>query len=322
MQTMQKLHAVLSFLGFSITALAATAAQGQPFPSKPIRILTTEAGGGGDLVARVIGQGLSSALGQPVVIDNRGLRGGEIVAKAAGDGHTLLSYGNPLWLAPFLHTHVAFDPLRDFAPVTLSVSSPNVLVVNSSTAVNSVTDLIALARGKKGRLNFASSGVGSSNHLAAELFRSMANIDLVHVPYKGAGPALTALIGGETQLMFPSAGSVTAHLRSGKLKGLAVTSNEPSALAPGLPTVAASGLPGYESSLVLGVFAPSSTPVRLTNRLNQEIVKVLRAPDVKEKLFNTGVEVVGSSPSQFATRVQTEMKRLGKLIRDAGIRTD
>jgi tripartite-type tricarboxylate transporter receptor subunit TctC len=206
--------------------------------------------------------------------------------------------------------------------VTLSVSSPNVLVVNSSTAASSVTELIALARSKKRRLNFASSGVGSSNHLAAELFRRMANIDLVHVPYKGAGPALTALIGGETQLMFPSAGSVTAHLRSGKLKGLAVTSNEPSALAPGLPTVAASGLPGYESSLVLGVFAPSSTPVRLTNRLNQEIVKVLRAPDVKEKLFNTGVEVVGSSPSQFATRVQTEMKRLGKLIRDAGIRTD
>ena len=313
---MKKYHLILLLLFLSITA------QGQPFPSKPIRILTTEAGGGGDLVARVIGQGLSSALGQPVVIDNRGLRGGEIVAKAAGDGHTLLSYGNPLWLAPFLHTHVAFDPLRDFAPVTLSVSSPNVLVVKSSTAVNSVTELIALARGKKGRLNFASSGIGSSNHLAAELFRSMANIDLVHVPYKGAGPALTALIGGETQLMFPSAGSVTAHLRSGKLKGLAVTSNEPSALAPGLPTVAASGLPGYESSLVLGVFAPSSTPVRLTNRLNQEIVKVLRAPDVKEKLFNTGVEVVGSSPSQFATRVQTEMKRLGKLIRDAGIRTD
>ena len=313
---MKKYHLILLLLFLSITA------QGQPFPSKPIRILTTEAGGGGDLVARVIGQGLSSALGQPVVIDNRGLRGGEIVAKAAGDGHTLLSYGNPLWLAPFLHTHVAFDPLRDFAPVTLSVSSPNVLVVNSSTAASSVTELIALARSKKRRLNFASSGVGSSNHLAAELFRRMANIDLVHVPYKGAGPALTALIGGETQLMFPSAGSVTAHLRSGKLKGLAVTSNEPSALAPGLPTVAASGLPGYESSLVLGVFAPSSTPVRLTNRLNQEIVKVLRAPDVKEKLFNTGVEVVGSSPSQFATRVQTEMKRLGKLIRDAGIRTD
>ena len=313
---MKKYHLILLLLFLSITA------QAQPFPSKPIRILTTEAGGGGDLVARVIGQGLSSALGQPVVIDNRGLRGGEIVAKAAGDGHTLLSYGNPLWLAPFLHTHVAFDPLRDFAPVTLSVSSPNVLVVHAATPANSVSDLIALARGRKNALNFASSGVGSSNHLAAELFRTMANIDLVHVPYKGAGPALTALIGGETQLMFPSAGSVTAHLRSGKLKGLAVTSSEPSALAPGLPTVAASGLPGYESSLVLGVFAPSSTPVRLITRLNHEIVSVLRAPEVKEKLFNTGVEVVAGSPSQFATRVQTEMKRLGKLIREAGIRAE
>jgi tripartite-type tricarboxylate transporter receptor subunit TctC len=313
---MQKNCAILPLLCLAFTA------QAQPFPSKPIRILTTEAGGGGDLVARVIGQGLSSALGQPVIIDNRGLRGGEIVAKAAGDGHTLLSYGNPLWLAPFLHAHVAFDPLKDFAPVTLSVSSPNVLVVNAATPANSVSDLIALARGRKNALNFASSGVGSSNHLAAELFRSMANINLVHVPYKGAGPALTALIGGETQLMFPSAGSVTAHLRSGKLKGLAVTSSEPSALAPGLPTVAASGLPGYESSLVLGVFAPSSTPVRLITQLNQEIAKVLRAPDVKEKLFNTGVEVVAGSPSQFATRVQSEMKRLGKLIREAGIRAE
>lgn len=319
---MQRSRAALSLSGLCITAFAAAAAHGPAFPSKPIRILTTEAGGGGDLVARVIGQGLTSALGQPVIIDNRGLRGAEIVAKAAGDGHTLLSYGNPLWLAPFLHAHVAFDPLRDFAPVTLSVSSPNVLVVNAAMAATTVSDLIALARGRKNALNFASSGVGSSNHLAGELFRSMSNITLVHVPYKGAGPALTALIGGESQLMFPSAGSVTAHLRSGKLKGLAVTSSEPSALAPGLPTVAASGLPGYESSLVLGVFAPSSTPVRLITQLNQEIVKVLRAPDIKEKLFNTGVEVVAGSPSQFATRVQSEMKRLGKLIREAGIRAD
>jgi tripartite-type tricarboxylate transporter receptor subunit TctC len=294
----------------------------QDYPDKPIRILTTEAGGGGDLVARVVGQGLSAALGQPVIIDNRGIRGAEIVARAPRDGHTLLSYGNPLWLTPFLRDQVPYDPVRDFAPVTLTVSSPNVIVVSPATAVGSVRDLIALAKTRPGSLNYGSSGVGSSNHLAAELFKAMAGANIVHVPYKGAGPALTALMGGEIQLMFPSASSVTPHIRSGKLKGLAVTSIEPSALAPGLPTVTASGVPGYESSLILAVFAPSGTPAIIIKRLHQEIVKVLRTTDVKEKLFNSGVETVGSSPDQLASRIKTEMERLGKVIRDAGIRAD
>lgn len=309
---------VLPVLGWACAA----AAPAQDFPAKPLRILTTEAGGGGDLVARIVGQGLSGALGQPVVIDNRGIRGAEIVAKAPRDGHTLLSYGNPLWLAPFLRERVPFDPVKDFAPVTLSVSSPNVIVVNPSAPAASVTELIALARAKPGALNYGSSGVGSSNHLAAELFKSMAAVNIVHVPYRGAGPALTALIGGEIQVMFPSASSVTPHIRSGKLKGVAVTSAVPSALAPGLPTVAASGLPGYESSLILGVLVPAGTPAAIVRRLHQEIVKVLQTAEVKEKLFNSGVEAVGSSPAQFAARIQSEMSRLGKVIRDAGIRSD
>ncbi|MBI3044492.1 MAG: tripartite tricarboxylate transporter substrate binding protein [Betaproteobacteria bacterium] len=304
------------------SALAAGPARGQDYPSRPIRLLTTEAGGGGDLVARVIGQGISGSLEQPVVVDNRGIRSGEIVAKAAPDGHTLMSYGNPLWLAPFLRKNVPYDPVRDFSPITLSVISPNVLVVGPAVAAASVKELIALAKARPGALNHALSGVGSSNHLAAELFRSMAGIDTVHVPYRGAGPALTALIGGHVQIMFPSASSVTPHIKAGRLKALAVTSAEPSALAPGLPTVSASGLPGYESALLLGVFAPAGTPAALITRLNAEIVKVLRASDVKEKLFASGVEIVASSPAQFAARVRSEMDRLGKLIRDAGIRAD
>ncbi len=319
---MRTLRAVLPTLALGITVLVAAAAHGQEFPSRPIRMLTTEAGGGGDLVARVIGQGISTALGQPVIIDNRGIRAGEIVAKAPRDGYTLLSYGNPLWLAPFLRDKVPYHPQKDFAPITLSVSSPNVLVVSPVVVAGSVKELIALAKARPGELNYASSGVGSSNHLAAELFKAMAGINTLHVPYRGAGPALTALIGGQIQLMFPSASSVTPHVKSGRLKALAVTSAEPSALAPGLPTVTASGLPGYESSLILGVFAPAGVPATLINRLNREIVKVLHAPEVKEKLFSSGVEVVGSSPEQFASRVKSEMTRLGKLIKDAGIRAD
>ena len=294
----------------------------QAYPDRPIRVLTTEAGGGGDLVARVIGQGLAAALGQPVITDNRGIRGAEIVAKAPPDGHTLLSYGNPLWLTPFLRDKVPYDPVRDFAPITLSVSSPNIVIVNPSAAAGSVKELIALAKARPGSLNYASSGVGSSNHLAAELFKAMSGIDIVHVPYKGAGPALTGLMAGEIQLMFPSASSVTPHIRSGKLRGIAVTSTRPSALAPGLPTVAASGLPGYESSLILAVFAPAGTPAALVGRLNAEIVKVLGTADVKEKLFRAGVETVGSTPGQLASRMKSEMERLGKVIRDAGIRAD
>lgn len=301
---------------------SALSAMAQPLSDRPLRILTTEAGGGGDLVARVVGQGLSAGLAQPVVIDNRGIRGAEIVAKAPRDGHTLLSYGNPLWLAPFLRDKVPYDPVKDFAPISLTVSSPNVLVVHPSAAAKSPRELIALAKGKPGSLNYGSSGVGSSNHLAAELFKSMAGVDIVHVPYKGAGPALSGLMGGEIQLMFPSASSVTPHIRSARLRGLAVTSLEPSALAPGLPTLTASGLPGYESALLLGVFAPAGTPAPIVRRLNAEIVKTLRAPDIRDKLFKSGVETEGTSPAEFASRMKAEMNRLGKVIRDAGIRAD
>ena len=296
----------------------------QPYPNKPIRMVTSAAGGSADFAARLIAQGLTGELGQQVVVDNRGgsvSTSVGIVAKAPPDGYTLLLYASSLWIAPLLQP-VSYDPIKDFSPITLAASSPYILVVHPSVPVTSVKELIALAKAKPGELNYGSSGLGTANHLAAELFNAMAGVNVVHVPYKGAGPALNALIGGQLQVMFPSAGSVTSHIKSGRLRALGVTSAEPSALAPGLPTVAAAGVPGYESLLMIGVFTPAGVPAALINRLNQEIVKALRKSDTREKLFNAGVETVGGTPAQLAASVKSEMARLGKVIKDAGIRAE
>ena len=297
-------------------------AHAQPYPNKPVRIVTTEPGSGNDLVARLIVPWLSASLGQPVVVDNRGILAGEIVAKATPDAYTLLSYGSPLWLAPFMRERVPYDPVKDFAPITLAASSPNVLIVHPSLPVNSVRELIAAARARPGELNYSSSSTGATPHLAAELFKAMAGVNIVRVPYKGSGAALTALIGGQVHVMFPNAGAVTPYLKSGRLRALAVTTNEPSALVPGLPTLAASGLPGYESVSPFGIFAPAGTPPALVHRLNQEIVGALRKPEVIERLFNTGTESVASSPEQLAATIKSEMAKWGKVIRDAGIREE
>jgi tripartite-type tricarboxylate transporter receptor subunit TctC len=194
--------------------------------------------------------------------------------------------------------------------------------VHPALPVNSIKELIALAKAKPGALNYASGGVGTTPHLAAELFKAMAGVNIVHIPYKGAGPAISDLIGGQVQLMFPNAAAVGPHLKSGKLRALAVTSSQPTALVPGLPTVAASGLPGFSSVLIVGMFVPAKTPATLINRLNQEIVRVLNNPEVKEKLFNTGSDVVGSSPEQFAAAIKSEVARLGKVIKDVGIKAE
>lgn len=315
--------AVGAFL-VGLMAAGADVVSGQTYPNKPIRMVTSAAGGSADFAARLIAQGLTGDLGQQVVVDNRGgsvSTSVGIVAKAPPDGYTLLLYASSLWIAPLLQ-QVPYDPVRDFSPIILAASSPYILVVHPAVPATSVKELIALAKAKMGELNYGSSGLGTANHLAAELFNAMAGVNIVHVPYKGAGPALNALIGGQLQLMFPSAGSVTSHIKSGRLRALGVTSAEPSALAPGLPTVAASGVPGYESLLIMGIFAPAGVPAALIKRLNQEIVKVLQKADVKEKLFNSGVEAVGGSPEQLAVSVKSEMARLGKVIKDAGIRAD
>ena len=306
-----------------VLMVGAGIAPAQNYPTKPIRLVTAEAGGGSDFVARLTAQGLSASLGQPVIVDNRtsGVIPGDIVAKSPADGHTLFVTASNFWLGPFVRK-LPYDTIKDFSPVILVATTPSIIAAHPSVQAASVKDLIALIKVRPGELNYASSSVGSSNHLAAELFKAMAGVNIVHVPYKGTGQALTALIGGQVQLMFASAGGAMPHVKSGKLKGLAVTSAQPSAQAPGLPTVAASGLPGYESITIYGMYAPAKTPAAVINRLNQEIARFLRTPEAKEKLFHAGVEAVGSSPEQFAATVKLEAAKWGKLIKDLGIREE
>jgi tripartite-type tricarboxylate transporter receptor subunit TctC len=308
----------------TLMVTSAQAAQDIAYPSRPIRMLAAEPGGGNDFAARLIAQGLSASMGQQVIVDNRGGGSGtiaaETVAKATPDGHTLLFYGSPFWLAPYLRERVSYDPISDFAPVSLAVNSPSVLVVHPSLAARSIQELIALAKAKPGTLNYGSGPSGGANHLAAELFKSMAGLNIVHVPYKGNAQALNDLFAGQVQLMFPTVTSVAPHLTSGKLRALGVTGAQPSALLPGVPTVAAEGLPGYEAAAIQGIFVPAKTPAAVVVALNEHVVKVLSNADVKQKFLNVGVETVGSTPAQFAARVKSEMSKMGKVIKDNGIR--
>ena len=302
--------------------LCATIACAQTYPTKPVRIVTGGPGSNGDFTSRLIAPGMTAALGQQVLVDNRpsGIILGEIVAKAPPDGHTLLVTGSSFWLAPFLQSNVAWDPLRAFAPVTLAATSPNLIVVHPSLPAKSVKELVALAKARPGELNYASGTTGSTPHLAAELFNAMARVNIVRINYKGAGQAMTDLIGGHVQVMFPNAGGAAPHVKSGRLRAIAVTTAQPTALFPGLPTVAASGLPGYEAEVLNGIFAPAKTPAAIISRLNQEIVPILNRADVREKLFNSGIEVIANPPEKLTAAMKNEMNVWGKLIRELGIR--
>jgi tripartite-type tricarboxylate transporter receptor subunit TctC len=246
----------------------------------------------------------------------------EIAKHAAPDGYTLILYGSPLWLSPFLRDKLPYDPVRDYAPVSLVVNTPNVVVVHPSVPAQTIAELVALAKAKPGTLNYSSASTGSTQHLAAELFKNMAGVNIVRIPYKGSGPALNAVIAGQVQLMFPSAGSASQHVKANRLRALAVTTAQPSALVPGLPTVAASGLPGYESTSPFGVFAPLNTPAAIIARLNRDIARGLNDADIKARFTGAGVETVGSTPAELGAMVKTEMAKWGKLIRDAGIREE
>jgi tripartite-type tricarboxylate transporter receptor subunit TctC len=296
----------------------------QTFPTKPVRIVTAAAGGGSDFTARLIAQGITGPLGQPVIVDNRssgGIIAGEVMSKSAPDGHTLFLGGASIWIVSLLQK-VPYDFARDFAPVSLLTRDVNVLVVHPTVQAASVKDLVALAKAKPGALNYGSAGNGSPQHLGMELLKSMAGIDLTGIRYKGTAPAVTALAGGEVQLTIADPGVVNPHVKQGRLKALAVTSAEPSALTPGLPTVSASGVPGYEWVGMTVMFAPSKTPEVFIARINQEVVRVLRSPENKERLFNAGSEVVGNSPEQFSAIVKSDIARVSKVIKDAGIKVD
>ena len=315
---------IVWLFAISFAFSCAGVATGQNYPIKPIRILTGSPGGAGDTAVRMIAQGLTPSLGQPVIVENRGgsqLITGDILAKAPPDGYTLLVSSNALWILPLMVTSVPYDVIKDFAPVTIPVSAPNVLVVHRSVPVKSVKELIALARARPGDLNYAAGGIGAPTHLAGELFNSMAKVKIVRINYKGSGPALNDLLAGHVQLMF-APGSVAPQIKAGRLKALGVTNSSTSVLFPGIPTIASSGVPGYEATSVWGLVAPAKTPAAVVSRLNQEVALVLNKPDVKEKLLNAGIEVVGNSPEAFAAFMKGEIARMGKVIKDANIRDE
>ena len=312
---------VVGILSAGMMVLGAGVVSSQDYPNKPIRIISPPVGGGGDFVARLIAQGISVPLGQPVIVENRmALLAAEAVSKAPPDGYTLLVGGGGIWITALLRK-MPYDMLNDFSPITMITREVNVLIVHPSVPAKSVKELIALAKARPGELNYGSSGTGSSFHLAAELFRVMAGINILHVPYKGAALAITSLLGGETQLTITGAGSVAGHIKAGRLRAVAVTSAQPSALFPGLPTVA-SDLPGFEAVGVAGIWATAKTPGTIIKRLNEEVVKFIRTAEAKETFSKRGSEVVGDSPEQLAAFVKSDIARMGKVIKDAGIKAE
>ena len=316
-----KLSTCLSAPCLAILLAVAATGHAQEYPSKTIRIVASEAGGSGDFVSRLIAQGLSSALGQQVIVDNRGggVVAGDVVAKSPPDGYTVLLYGNTFWLLPLMRKQMPYDPYRDFVPVIEAARGVNVLVVHPALPVKSVKDLVALARSRPGELNFSSAAPGTMNHLASELFKSMAKVNIVRVSYRGSASALTAVMSGEVQMMFGAAAPVRPHVQSGRVKALAVSTASRSPTYPDLPTVAEAGLPGFEAVSVHGMFLPAKTSEAINARLHQEIVGVLQRPETRERLASIGAEPVGGTRAQFAAVMKDEVARMGKVIREAGI---
>ena len=304
----------------------AGAAVAQDYPNRPVRWVSPwPAGGANDIFSRAIAQKLSDAFGQPVVVDNRagaaGAIGTEHVAKSAADGYVLTLGSSPTHaIAPSLNPALPYDPLRDFAAVTLVAVVPNVLVVNPSLPAKSVRELIALAKAKPGALNFGSAGNGTSQHLSAELFKVLASVDMVHVPYKGTAPALADLLAGQVQLAFDNIPALLPHIQSGKLRALAVTSAARSQALPDLPTVAETGLPGYDASVWFGVFVPAGTPRPVINRLHGEINKALAAPDLKARMASMGAEVSGMGPDEFREFWRREIPKWAEVVKAANIK--
>ena len=317
---------IVVFCAAFATLVSAAPARDVPakFPHKPIRLIASGAGGAGDFAGRLIAAELTQRLGQQIVIDNRpgGVTPGEILVKAQPDGYTLMMVGFVVWLSPFMRDHVSFDPVRDFTPVSLAISSPNVLVVHPSLRVKTVPELIALARQKPGALNYAVSGMGNSNHLAGEMFKAMTGVNIAAVYYRGASLALTDVVGGRVEMIFATANSSRPHVTAGRLVALGVTSAQPSPVAPGLPTVASAGLPGYESAATIGILARAGTPAAVVTLLHREIARYLHSPEAKDRLLKAGIEAVGNTPAEFATIIREDIRVKGKIICDAGMRME
>ncbi len=300
---------------------AAPASAQEVFPNRIIRIVTPATGGGSDVLARMIAPAMTESLGQQVIVDNRGSIANEIVAKSPPDGYTILIDGSPLWLTS-LFRQTPWDALKDFAPLTLAVSSPSMLVVHPSVPAKTVRELIALAKARPGQINYAAGTIGATPHLAGEQFKVMAGVNVVRVPYKGTGPGMIGLMGGEVEFMFPGAASAWNYVKQGRLRSLGVCSLKPSALFPGVPTVSDTGLPGYESVSPQGIVAPAKTPAAVIARLNHELVKALNRADTRQRLGELGIEVVADTAEEFAASMKNDIARTAKLIKDAGIRVE
>ena len=315
-------------LAFCILASAANTAWAQSWPSRPLRlVIPFAAGGGADIAGRVIGQELGEALKQSVIIENRTGAGGTIapnnVAKSPPDGYSLvLGHLGGIAIAPHLYKDLPFDPVNDLSPVTLVVNGLSVLVVNPELPVRTAGELVAYAKKNPNQLSFASAGSGTDTHLAGELFKSMTGISMVHIPYKGGAPALVDLISGRVQLSFASVATTISAIQTGKLRAVAMTGKNRFEGLPGVPTIAESGVPGYEINNWYGIFVPANTPQDIIQRLNAETIKILKKPDVHAKLIAAGLEPIWSTPKEFADYVRAETDKWRKIVVDSGARAE
>jgi tripartite-type tricarboxylate transporter receptor subunit TctC len=315
-----------ALVGFAL-AVPLPGAAAEAYPTKPVRmIVAVPPGGPADILARLVGPKLTEALGQIVVIDNRpGANGNiayEMAARAVPDGYTFVLAAAGVAINPSLYREVRFDPVRDFAPITLGISVPNILIVHPSVPAASVSELVAFAKSRPGKLAFASAGNGTSGHLALELFKLRSGMDAVHVPYKGGGPALAEVLAGQVQALFSLALAATPQIKAGRVRALAITSGKRSVVAPELPTVAESGFPGYEVVGWFGWLAPAKMPREIVTRLHAEIVKALNVPDVRERLLSQSAEPGGNSPQAFGAFIRSERDKWADVIKRASIRMD
>ena len=307
-----------SLLASALCGTGIGVSQAQEYPFKAIRVVTSPAGGGNDYPARVIARAVAASLGQQVVVDNRPTALlADLVAKAPPDGYTLLVTGGAHWIGPLLEK-VNYDPVGDFAPITLLDRSPTLLVVHPSLPVKNVRQLIALARAKPGEMNYSVGGTGSSNFIAAVLFNHMAGVNIVRIPYKGTGPAMTAVMSGEVQAIFATPSGAASHVKSGRLRALATGSARPSAIVPGLPTIADSGVPGFASESLHALFAPAKTPAAIVTRLNREVVRALQSAEVDALFLQAGIEAAPGSPDDLTSLMKSEIANIGRALKAAG----
>lgn len=318
-------HSVAALLALPLAA--DVAAGDAAFPTRPIRFIVPYApGGGADTLARGVGAPLSDIVGHAVVIDNRGgggtILGSDLAAKAPADGHTIIMITSTHAVVSSLYKKLPYDPIVDFSPVIRVASAPNILVVHPSIGVSSVKELVTLAQSKPGQLVYASSGNGGGSHLAMELFRSVTKIDLIHVPYKGTGPATIDLLSGQAKLMFGGLIGTLTHVKSGRLKTLAISSTSRSALLPDIPTIAESGYPGFEAATWYGVAAPAKTPAAIVDRLNQSIRQALQDQRLSQRITSQGADPAPNSPAEFSAFIRAEVAKWGKVVRDSGAHAD